>query len=78
MQLIYPKIDTKIYVPVKLDGSVGRAVFEVAHRDAEKLIFWHLDNIYLESTRYFHQMDLNPDPGPHQLVLIDEDGKLLE
>jgi penicillin-binding protein 1C len=34
MELIYPKRHSKLYVPRELDGTMGRAVFEIAHRSA--------------------------------------------
>ena len=78
MEWIYPKGPTKIYIPVELDGKPGRAVFEAAHRDPDKTVFWHMDDTYLGSTRVFHQMAVHPSPGHHTLVLVDEDGRRLD
>lgn len=78
MELIYPKYPTRIYVPRDMDGSVSRTVFVVAHRDPERRIHWHLDETYLGSTQHFHSYELNPEPGPHQLTLVDESGNRLE
>ena len=78
MQLIYPKSPTRIYVPVDLNGQLSSTVFQVAHRSPNAEVFWHLDGIYLGSTRTFHQMALQPSPGPHQLALVDKDGYRLE
>ncbi len=77
MELIYPKVAAKIYVPLDFDGAPSRTVFEVAHQQAEKTIYWHLDQQYLGSTRKFHNMALNPSPGQHYLTLVDEDGNRL-
>jgi penicillin-binding protein 1C len=78
MEMIYPKRNTQIFVPKELDGSNSKCVFEVAHRNPETKIFWHLDNKFLGSTRSFHQMGLNPSEGKHLLILIDEKGERLE
>ncbi len=78
MQLIYPKNPTRIYVPVDLDGKLSSTVFQVAHRSAGVEIFWHLDGVYLGSTRTFHQMALQPPVGAHVLALVDKDGYRLE
>jgi penicillin-binding protein 1C len=78
MELIYPRQQAKIYVPIELDGSLGSAVFEVAHRVPNKIIHWHLDGNYLGQTQHFHQMAIHPDPGFHKLILVDEDGEYLE
>ncbi len=78
MQLIYPKNATKIYVPRELDGTAGKTVFKVAHRQGETTIYWHIDNTYMGSTTSFHEMAFNPSPGPHRLTLVDEKGFRLE
>jgi len=77
MDLIYPKETTKIYVPVELDGKEGLVIFEVAHRNANATIYWHLDDKFLGSTKHIHQMGLSPTKGKHILTLVDENGETL-
>lgn len=77
MQLIYPQHKTKIFVPKELDGTLSRTVFKVAHRNPETTIFWHLNNEYLGETKTFHQIELAPEAGEHQLTLVDENGNRL-
>ncbi|MCE7922550.1 MAG: penicillin-binding protein 1C [Haliscomenobacteraceae bacterium CHB4] len=78
MQLIYPKHPTQIYVPVDLDGKLSSTVFQAAHRAPDTEVFWHLDGVYLGSTKTFHQMALQPAVGKHRLTLVDKDGYRLE
>ncbi len=77
MEMIYPRDNTSIFVPRVMDGSMGEAVFEVAHRNNTTTIFWHLNDEYLGQTRDFHQMGLSPDPGDHILTLVDANGETL-
>jgi len=77
MQLIYPKHPARIYVPVELNGTLGKTVFQVAHRNADTPIFWHLDGVYVTTTITFHQVALQPAVGPHILTLVDKDGNRL-
>ena len=78
MNLVYPEPDTSVYVPVELDGQMGQVVFEAVHRDEESVIHWHLDDRYVATTRHYHQISANPEPGDHVLVLTDGDGRRLE
>ncbi len=78
MQLIYPAKETHLAIPRELDGSPGRAVFEVAHRQRGETLFWHLDGNYLGSTQSVHQFAFNPAAGRHQLVVTDSQGERLE
>ena len=78
MSLVYPELNTSVYIPIDLDGKPSQAVFEAVHRRPETVIYWHIDDCYLTATRQFHQVAVNPGPGQHLLVLIDEQGRRLE
>ena len=75
LSFVYPREGASVFVPVEMDGTVGRVVFEAAHRDAGARVFWHLDDEYQGETRDIHEMALAPLPGEHVLVLVDERGE---
>ena len=75
MALIYPQANMKIYVPVNLDETKSRTVFEAKHNNASTLLFWHLDNEYVGQTQEFHYLELNPPPGQHTITIVDEAGE---
>ncbi len=75
MQIIYPKNNAKIYVPVNIGGNQGKTVFVVAHRNTKTSIFWHVDDNYVGKTVNFHRIALNPKAGKHTLTVIDENGE---
>jgi penicillin-binding protein 1C len=74
MELIYPRPDARIYVPIEIDGTPGETVFTATHRDIKAKIFWHLDNEFIGTTEEFHQMAMHPPPGKHTITLVDENG----
>ncbi len=78
MQLIYPKPQSKIYVPKDLDGMPSRVIFSVAHRSPDTKIYWHLNNEYIGMTETFHELELNPKADMYRLTLVDERGVRLE
>lgn len=78
MDMIYPANNSKIYLPVELNGKAGSVVFKVAHRNPLSKIFWHLDNKFVGTTSQFHQMALAPEKGFHNLNLVDEKGEILK
>jgi penicillin-binding protein 1C len=75
MELIYPKLESRIYVPLDLDGHPRKTVFEAAHRRPNTKIFWSIDNEHIGVTQGTHQMALRPTAGKHVLVLSDENGE---
>ena len=75
MEIIYPKEQSSIYVPIEINGEMGKTVFKVAHRNPESTIYWHLDDRYIGSTKSIHQLGFSPTPGTHVLTVVDETGE---
>jgi penicillin-binding protein 1C len=77
MEMIYPKNNAFIYIPIELDGTRGKIILTAAHRNPGTKIYWHLDGNYLGQTTAFHQFSISPVPGKHVLTLVDENGERL-
>jgi penicillin-binding protein 1C len=77
MDMIYPRDESKLYIPVDLDGKRGKVVFRVAHRIPGTKIYWYVDDKFMGTTVDFHQMGLSPASGPHILTLTDQNGETL-
>jgi penicillin-binding protein 1C len=78
MELIYPKPHARIFIPRGLDGKPGSTVFELAHKNPNTTVYWHLDNDYIGVTKGVHTMPFNPKEGSHILTLIDDNGEVIE
>lgn len=77
MEVIYPKNNAIVYIPLELDGTRGKIVINAAHRNSGSKIYWHIDNEYVATTTNFHQLAISPPPGKHTLTLVDENGERL-
>jgi penicillin-binding protein 1C len=77
MELIYPTEVLKIFVPREIDGSPGKTIFEVAHRNPEAILYWHVDDQFLGTTKVIHQWAFAPTPGKHRLTIVDDKGRSL-
>lgn len=73
--LIYPKQNTKIFIPRQLVGNNGQVIFEAFHSDPNAVIYWHMDGIFFGKTTKTHNLGLNPEHGSHELTLIDSRGE---
>ncbi|MGH1335731.1 MAG: penicillin-binding protein 1C [Aureispira sp.] len=78
LALIYPNGPVKIYVPINLDETQSRTVFEAKHHQPTTQLFWHLDNTYVGSTQEIHTIELNPAPGAHLITVVDEQGRSVQ
>jgi penicillin-binding protein 1C len=77
MEFIYPTAGIKIFIPRDQTGESTRVITEVAHRNPSKKIFWHLDETYIGTTRFIHQIDIIAGKGNHILTVVDEDGNMI-
>ncbi|MFZ5999771.1 MAG: penicillin-binding protein 1C [Bacteroidota bacterium] len=78
MDLIYPKWNSKIFVPRGIDGTPGQAIFQVVHRDPSAAVYWHIDGKFVGSTQNSHKLPFSLADGEHQLTLVDAAGETLE
>ena len=74
IEIIYPQIDARIYIPLEVSGEKGRTIFTATHRRSTAKLFWSVDDQYVGSTEGVHQLALNPAPGSHILTIVDENG----
>jgi penicillin-binding protein 1C len=78
MEMIYPKANSRIFIPREIDGKPGSSVFELAHRNPNAEVYWHLDGEYLGSTVRNHHFPIHPAEGKHIVTIIDEHGEAIE
>ena len=77
MEFIYPGENTRLYLPVDLDGSPGSIVMEVAHRNPQSNLYWHLDNDFIGITSGNHHVAIQPAFGKHRISVVDDSGNNL-
>jgi penicillin-binding protein 1C len=77
MEFIYPNTSNSIRLSKQLDGSIGALALELAHRQTDAIVYWHLDDTYLGATQYFHQMSVTPAEGKHLITVVDQWGNTL-
>jgi len=72
--IFVPEAGSVLYIPVELDGSPGKAVFQAAASRRDDLLYWHLDGEYLGQTIWPHQLEARPSKGDHVLTVVDPGG----
>jgi penicillin-binding protein 1C len=77
IELIYPKPNQDIILPKTFEGTVSQVVFKAVY-DENKTLYWHIDDKYVGSTQYFHEMQLQPKSGEHILTLVGEEGQQIQ
>ena len=75
LAIVVPEEGSALFIPVEITGRPGAAVFTVAHRDPNAVVFWQLDGAYLGSTRGDHAIEARPGVGDHVLTVVDGSGR---
>lgn len=74
MAFVYPKSDAKVTIPIGIKGDRQQVIFEIAHRNPQKTVFWSLNDKFIGETRLNHQMPIDVEKGTYELRCVDEDG----
>jgi penicillin-binding protein 1C len=77
MDLLYPGKETRIFIPVELNGKKSRVIFEALHKNPDATIYWHMDKQFVAATHHIHQIEILPGKGKHTLILLDNKGEEL-
>lgn len=75
MEFIYPENGSVLSLKRQMDGSGGGIVFQLAHKNPDAVVYWHLDQDYIGSTSLIHSMCLSPEAGRHTLTVTDSEGE---
>lgn len=75
MEIVYPRQDFKIYIPVDEKGIKSKCIFKATHKNIDAAIYWYLDGEYIGETKKFHQVAIVPSKGMHELTLTDSFGE---
>ncbi len=74
MEFLYPPRDAEIFIPRGLSGETMSMLPEIAHRRRNAVIYWHLDNRYIGTTRQIHQTEIITGEGEHVITATDDEG----
>lgn len=74
MAFVYPKSDAHVTIPIDIRGERQQIVFEIAHRNPRKTIYWTLNDEFIGKTYLNHQMPIDVEKGNYKLRCVDEDG----
>ena len=78
IELVYPNEESRIYIPMDLDGKRSRIILKAVHRNPAAQLLWHLDDEFLGETKIFHEREAALEPGLHTLLIVDKQGYRLE
>lgn len=78
MEFIFPKPNTKIFLPKGFDEKTNELVLKVAHSLNKVTLFWYLDKDYLGKTTDIHEMSILPTYGKYLITVVDDLGNELK
>jgi penicillin-binding protein 1C len=76
--LIYPKAGAQIFIPKDFNNVRQKIVFKAVHQNRKAVIYWHLDEKFLGTTKGQHKITIFVKKGIHKLTLMDDKGEILQ
>ena len=78
MEFIFPKPDTKIFLPKGFNEKTNELVLKIAHSVPETTLFWYIGGVYLGKTKTIHEQAVLPTYGRHLITVVDNLGNELK
>ncbi len=75
IQIIYPENGAEIFLPIGADGNRAQLIVEVAARNINSTLYWHLDENFIATTNSYHKLATSPLPGKHIITITDQNGQ---
>nr|HQV33122.1 penicillin-binding protein 1C [Calditrichia bacterium] len=72
--ILYPQQGSHLWVPRDFGGLRQKIVFRAAHQDRQSYLYWYLNDHYLGSTQYRHELAVSPEKGWQELQIVDNNG----
>ena len=75
IQIIYPENGAEIFLPIGPDGNRAQLIVEVAARNINSTLYWHLDENFIATTNSYHKLATSPSPGKHIITITNQNGQ---
>ncbi len=75
LELVYPRNEFKIYIPIDEKGVKSRCIFKATHKQSTAVLYWYIDETYMGKTQEIHQLSVLPEKGKHKLTVTDQSGE---
>ena len=74
IDVIYPEHGAVLFLPRGFSGERERFVFRAVHARRDAVIYWHIDDTYIDMTSGRHEIAVDVEKGEHYLTLVDTEG----
>lgn len=74
IEIVYPTNQSKVFIPIELDGKVGKVILEATHLNANSTLFWNIGDEFYGQTSGTHQLEVVLPKGIHTVKVTDEAG----
>ena len=60
-----------MFLPKNFDGQTNDLILKIAHSKPENTVYWYIEETYIGSTKYIHEMAVKPKQGNHIITVVD-------
>ncbi|WNW02470.1 penicillin-binding protein 1C [Tenacibaculum sp. HL-MS23] len=75
MDFVFPtKYRSKISLTKGLNNKVNPVILKVTHANANAVLYWYLNDVFIGKTSQYHEQAITPKSGNHKIIVIDNLG----
>ncbi|QXP73727.1 penicillin-binding protein 1C [Tenacibaculum sp. AHE15PA] len=75
MDFVFPtKYRSKISLTKGLNNRVNPVILKVTHANADAVLYWYLNDVFIGKTSQYHEQAITPKSGNHKIIVIDNLG----
>jgi penicillin-binding protein 1C len=74
LQIIYPNLNARLFLPRDFNGEMQKVVCKVGHTNRNVKVYWYLNEQFVGETTREHKMEVQFTKGWNTLTVIDENG----
>lgn len=71
MEFVYPKDGSRITLTKNFEGDKNELILKLIHATPGAIVFWYLDDTFLQQTKNFHEIGITPSVGKHKITVVD-------
>lgn len=72
IEILIPFANEQIFLPKDFDETKNSFILKVKHSQPYAKIYWYVDEVYIKTTTYIHEIAIQPKKGEHILTVVDE------
>jgi len=75
LEILYPQSGMRLAIPKGLQNSKTSVIARAVHQNDAETLYWYINQQFIDSTNWWHELELNLPSGNYKLTITDRMGR---